>query len=78
MMCARSVKICSIFELRHGKTCFMPYANDKGADQPAQLGNELPFGEVNGQFRPLVSEMAPVLGPRQANLCLRAFRHDKF
>ena len=46
-----------IIERRHDKTCFMPYANNQGADQPAH-----PHSLISAFVVRYVDSLMPILG----------------
>ena len=66
-----------VFEPHHEKTCFLPYANNKGADQPAHSRNLISTFVVRyvDSMIPLVSiseisSLYPASLAVQASLCL--------
>ena len=66
-VCACAVKICHDGMLE-----------DTNSLDAAQLDITTLHKDITGTMGNIVNPLRVEIGPRQANLCLRAFRHDKF
>ena len=62
-LCVRIIGNQSSFGPRHAKMCLMPYANNKGADQPADAVRYLGY--------------TMLIEPRHEKTCLRGLRPGK-